>query len=199
MAAQVAERQRPYLRYVNTEGTFTVWDGRAWQRDQGKSAESRIGGDLELLGKLAEDGASRVSAPERRKAEAIAEALCSNGKAAAIKNILKEPGQNLGILTENLDRDPWVLNTPGGLPLGSGWMSAALQKRMRPAPHRTCSERGGWANAANEFVGTEKRLFSALVARKFKRHKRVPQGSGRVARGFLGIRLKDRQDLAVVA
>lgn len=112
LALKVVEAANPILRFVPAEGTWRVWSGGKWQPDAEMLAEDIVKGELRKIA-VRLDGQGG-SAQEQAKNIAEARAMCSGGKASAVR-LLVQSDRDIALKPEAFDYDKWVLNTPGGI------------------------------------------------------------------------------------
>jgi P4 family phage/plasmid primase-like protien len=112
LAKRVIERAGHRLRYMPEAGTWYVWDGSRWAKDAISRAEDVIKRELLLLA----DQALRhgVTPQEVAAAKRRAESICSAAKITAVRSIIQSD-PDVVVITEALDYNPWILNTPGGM------------------------------------------------------------------------------------
>ncbi len=88
------------LRYVDLSGKWLVWDGARWRRDDKKQFLTR---SREMLRAVADETADAK----------IKKAVRANKTISAVVTLAKAD-QRIALVVDDLDRDPWLLNTPGG-------------------------------------------------------------------------------------
>ena len=89
------------LRYVDVWGRWLTWDGTRWQFDDTLAAYD-----------LVRETCRTASAECNR--ENIAAALASAKTVAAVERLARSD-RRLAATVDQWDRDPWLLNTPGGI------------------------------------------------------------------------------------
>jgi putative DNA primase/helicase len=98
------------LRYSKPLGLWLEWDGSRWRPDQTGAIWRWAKETVRNLGREAAD-----TPDDRRRRSILRWALKSEEKkvmGASIELAWSEPG--ISIMPDELDRDPWVLNTPSG-------------------------------------------------------------------------------------
>jgi putative DNA primase/helicase len=98
------------LRYVGPWGSWLIWDGRRWRRDEKGEVVERA---KNVAAELWDDALRHTDATER--ARAVKWALTSEGAArveAMVKLARTDPA--IAIRPEQLDADPWLLNVQNG-------------------------------------------------------------------------------------
>jgi len=112
LADKVVEARSGELRFLPQQGVWLVWNGGRWQRDAELLAEDIVKQELRIVAsKLMMQGGS---AKEQREAQQIAVAICSAGKATAVRGLMQSD-RSIAVSVEALDHDPWQLNTPSGI------------------------------------------------------------------------------------
>jgi putative DNA primase/helicase len=113
IALAFAERHADHLRYVDRWGRWMWWDGYVWRSDDTLLAFSRA---RELCREIA----------VQCKVPKIAFAIASAKTVAAVERLARAD-RRLAATVDQWDRDPWLLNTPGGIvDLRTGTMRAAM-------------------------------------------------------------------------
>jgi P4 family phage/plasmid primase-like protien len=112
------------MRYLPEQGKYIVWDNARWQPDADLLAHDLVKrvlrrvSDTILRGQYGDVAA-------RKAAFAEAKALCSAGRAAAVLTMV-DSERAIATSVKHLDRDPWLLATPGGyVDLRTGEMKPA--------------------------------------------------------------------------
>lgn len=112
LADEVVRRRRGVLRFVPQKGCWLCWDGARWVIDAELLAEDIIKRELR---NLALEVIVRGVTPAEKKANlAVATAMCSAHKAAAVGQLIRSD-RNVAVGLESLDQGEWILNTPGGI------------------------------------------------------------------------------------
>lgn len=113
LADKIADQQGHRLRFVPLHGKWLVWETSYWRPDPAKRAEEIVN---RALMRLAEPLARRTDAAAKERAEGMRQAmqLNSTARASAVKAKMQTNGA-LALVPSQLDADPWVLNTPGGI------------------------------------------------------------------------------------
>ena len=101
LALAFAEMHVDDLRYVATWGQWFQWDGTRWERDTTLKAYD-----------LAREVCRKASARCNNNSNE-AKSLASASTASAVEKLAKSD-RRLAAKTDQWDRDPWLLNTPGG-------------------------------------------------------------------------------------
>ena len=101
LALRFAEQHAGRLRYVEVWGRWLTWDGTRWQFDDTLAAYD-----------LVRETCRTASAECNR--ENIAAALASAKTVAAVERLARSD-RRLAATVDQWDRDPWLLNTPGGI------------------------------------------------------------------------------------
>jgi P4 family phage/plasmid primase-like protien len=112
LAREVYKEHGHRIRYMAPARAWLVWDGSKWKRDATAEAEELAGFALDrIASELMTHGGS---ANEKRLNKAWTEVLGSAWKREAVLKFLKTD-QRIAITPEQLDADPWLLNTPLGI------------------------------------------------------------------------------------
>lgn len=120
LALRFTERHQHQLRYVAAWDRWLIWDGMRWARDERRRVfdySRKLCRDV-----LAEHLAEALTEPQRKS---LRKRL---GDAKTVYNVVKLAGSDPrhAVLVNQLDADPWLLNTPGGiLDLRTGEFRAA--------------------------------------------------------------------------
>ena len=101
IALEFATRHADTLRYVAKWGKWFVWDGACWRED----VKRRV---FTLARKLCREVARTANKPSIGKAIA-------NAKTRAAVVTLAGEDSRLVVTIDQWDKDPWVINTPGGV------------------------------------------------------------------------------------
>ncbi|GEO13537.1 phage/plasmid primase P4 [Microvirga aerophila] len=101
LALQFAEQHAHDLRFVASWSKWLIWTGTHWRPDDTLLA-------VHLVRKVCREAAAKCGDP--RAANALASA-----KAVSAVERLARADRRLAAAPEQWDRDPWLLNTPGGL------------------------------------------------------------------------------------
>lgn len=115
VAEQLAGRLSPSIRYVPEAAHWHVWNGTAWAMDRLNRAEYLIRQALvELAREQARVAHTEDTKERRKKILAFANQLQSRG---ALTRVVPELQAHpaLTLTVEDFDKDPWLLNTPGGV------------------------------------------------------------------------------------
>ena len=109
IAHQFAEIYGGELRYVPEWGRWLRWDGRVWQHDKTVSV-------IDLARGVCRDAATAVANSDAKDSQ-IARIKQRLGSAQTVWAVVRLAGTDPRIATavEQLDADPWKLNTPGGV------------------------------------------------------------------------------------
>ncbi|WP_053156194.1 phage/plasmid primase, P4 family [Pseudomonas sp. P1.8] len=142
------ELYRHKLRYCHTSGTWYVWDGNCWRRD-----------DIHLV----LDNARKVCR------------ACANGKPTYLRHAtvnaverLARSARALAVTAECWDTDPWLLGTPGGtVNLRTGELRHSSQgdfitRQTRVMPATQDVVPSLWLNFLNEATGNDPDLIRYL-------------------------------------
>ena len=113
LALQFSERHARDLRYVAAWGKWFKWTGKEWKRD-----------DTLLTLELARDLCRYVArlTPDRGKS------VASNRTVGAVLHLARADRRHAST-PELWDRNPWLLNTPAGMPLPSAHRRYAVHAR----------------------------------------------------------------------
>ena len=98
MAINFATRHANDLRYVPSWNRWLIWDGKRWTNDE----KLKVFTLARNLCREAANGANKGSA-----------AIASRKKVAAVEQMVRSD-QRLVVTIDELDADPWMLNTPTG-------------------------------------------------------------------------------------
>jgi putative DNA primase/helicase len=101
LALQFADRFERELRYVDSWGRWLRWDGTRWRFDDTLAA-------FDLARRICREAAATCNKQK------IAAALASAKTVAAVERLAKAD-RRLAATIDQWDREPWVLNTPGGI------------------------------------------------------------------------------------
>lgn len=166
LALQLGELWAPDARYVSPWAQWLIWDGQRWRQDDTLLHLTRTRG---FLRSVADGVVRRTRAGEMdwgtgdaeqdlAKAEAFAKRLRSAPQVAAVAGLARSNEQQAAG-TDLWDRDPWLLNTPGGLvDLRTG--------KLRPSdPAAYCTKLTAVAPAP---PGTSAPLWTAFLERIFR-------------------------------
>jgi putative DNA primase/helicase len=129
LALRFADRHANDLRYVPAWSRWLTWDGKRWAPDEKLKV-------FTLARNLCREAAN--------EANSGAAAIASRKKVAAVEQMARAD-QRLVVTIDDLDADPWVLNTPAGtLDLRSGKLRPhspddKLTKITGAAPDRSCA------------------------------------------------------------
>lgn len=99
----LAHQHAHRLRWVPSRGLWLTWDGARWRwcDDDGEATQLAV-------------ATLRAIAPDSDQvAKHVTRSLSRRGLEAMVKLAAKHP--DMRVAMEDLDADPWVLNTPGGL------------------------------------------------------------------------------------
>ena len=141
---------RDRLRYCHPWGTWLVWDGARWRRDDAgevvKLAKSAVA-KMYLIS--AHEGLNEELRPALRGAAAIIESR--EGKLLAMIRLAES---ELPVRPDELDRDPWLLNVANGtIDLRTGerreHRPGDLITKLAPVPHDTAAVCPHW----DRFIG----------------------------------------------
>jgi putative DNA primase/helicase len=100
LALEFARRYADDLRYVAVWGQWLIWDGARWKRDTTLRA-------FDLARSVCRDASAKCNSPN------LSNAIASAHTVAAVEKLAKAD-RCLAADVEQWDRDPWLLNTPGG-------------------------------------------------------------------------------------
>ena len=101
LALRFADKHANNLRYVDVWGRWLTWDGTRWQFDDTLAAYDLV------------RQTCRTASVECNR-ENIAAALASAKTVAAVERLARSD-RRLAATVDQWDRDPWLLNTPGGI------------------------------------------------------------------------------------
>jgi P4 family phage/plasmid primase-like protien len=101
LALTFSGRHAHELRYCDQHGAWYIWDGARWSRD----VKRRV---FTLARATCHDAAAGANTARDKAAVNSAKTV------AAVVNLARCDARH-AILAEDLDRDPWALNTPGGI------------------------------------------------------------------------------------
>lgn len=113
LAKAVVAARRGELRYVPQTGRFLVWHKGRWAVDAELLGEDIVKQELRAIGGALYQRAGG-SAAEKKAIEGQAKDICSAYRASAVATLVKSE-REIAIGIDQLDRDPWVLNTPDGI------------------------------------------------------------------------------------
>lgn len=164
LAERVVARQRRNLRYAPQQDLFYAWNGAVWQADAELLAQDIVKRELRAIAnEVLRIGATK---PEIKKSEERAHAICSSQKVPGVASLVKSD-RAIAVRMQNLDHDPWLLNTPAGhVDLTTG--------ELRPAdPDSLCTKSTGvppdfggacpqWLAFLDEACGRDAALVSYL-------------------------------------
>jgi hypothetical protein len=139
LALEFAHRYGGELRHVAAWGKWLIYDGRRWEFDETLKT-------FTLARTICRDNSKRCNSPTQAKS------IASARTRANVVSLARED-RRIAATMEQWDRDPWLLNTPGGtIDLRSGQMlphriDAYMTKLTAVTPQGTCP---GWT----EFLKT---------------------------------------------
>lgn len=112
LAEEVIRQFGGRIRYVPERGCFLVWSDGRWKVDAELLAEDLINQALRNVADLL----MRSGIDEKAQRSALKEArgICSAARAASVATILRSH-RTIAVSVGTMDRDPMVLNTPGGI------------------------------------------------------------------------------------
>jgi putative DNA primase/helicase len=98
------------LRHCETWGSWLIWDGRRWAKDDNSEVERRAKSTVRAIYREA----SQVENQERRKA--IAKHALDSEKKTRITHMidLAKSDSSIAVRPADFDRDPWLLNVQNG-------------------------------------------------------------------------------------
>jgi len=108
LTSRVMKVHRHELRYQPQNGQFLVWDGSRWRPDEHNETDAKITDVLR-----GESARALGTIDKAAKAERLATRCASNAARACVRTLLKSK-QEIVLLNDECDVDPWQLNTPGG-------------------------------------------------------------------------------------
>jgi putative DNA primase/helicase len=153
LALRFANQHASRLRYVAKWGTWFIWDGTRWQRDDTVAA-------FNMARTLC-----RVAATECNE-QKEAKKLASAATVAAVERLARAD-RRLAATIAQWDADPWLLNTPDGpVNLRSGDMRSHrpddyLTKSTTVAPNAECSIET-WLQFLSRATGKDAELIEYL-------------------------------------
>lgn len=114
-AARVSRAVEDRVRYVPETGRWHVWNGVAWSVDRTNHARYLIWQRLlALSARLSERAAMAPAAVESKAIARTAAKLQAHSTLTSVTALL-QIHPSLTAHTDVFDRDPWALNTPGGI------------------------------------------------------------------------------------
>lgn len=107
-AERLIHRHGRNLRYCWLWAKWLVWDGRRWVKDDS--------GEVYRLAKetVASIYREAAAAPDDETRKALAQHAVRSESGARIKEMVDLARSDVPVMPEELDADPWVLNTPNG-------------------------------------------------------------------------------------
>ena len=138
LADQFSTKYADDLAYVSKWGRWMLWDGTRWTHDE--TLRTRDMARMVARG-VASEAATRVDLG--KKAGSIATKLSSAATISSIESLARSDRRH-AVTAEQWDRDPWALNTPGGIvDLQTGTIRPARKddyatKITRVAPGGAC-------------------------------------------------------------
>jgi putative DNA primase/helicase len=151
LALEFARRYADDLRYVAVWGQWLIWDGTRWKRDTTLHA-------FDLARAVCREASAKCNSPN------VSKAIASAHTVAAVEKLAKAD-RRLTADTEQWDRDPRLLNTPGGtIELHTGKMREHRRndyctKRTAVAPVEGCPR---WLAFLDRVNGGDQQLASFL-------------------------------------
>jgi putative DNA primase/helicase len=141
LARKVIERAVGVLRYVPATGRWLVWAGSRWRTDDALRAEHLISTELTRIANVVEQqGATPKEIDANRKEAKI---IAGQKKLVAVTALVKA-NPAIALLPDQLDHDPWQLNTPAGIvDLKTGQLGPAAPDALCTKATAVAPEFGG--------------------------------------------------------
>ncbi|MDI3304631.1 MAG: phage/plasmid primase, P4 family [Burkholderia multivorans] len=109
LASRLLKRHAADIRHCEAIGGWLTWDGKRWNRAGDKTVRHWA---ARICKQASGQALDRISDP--KKAESVATRLASNAtKNAVVAYAADHPAVSVEL--DQLDADPWLLNTPGGV------------------------------------------------------------------------------------
>ncbi|NHK27612.1 hypothetical protein FF098_006830 [Parvularcula flava] len=148
--------RHPDLLFINEWNSWLIWTGQVWERDRSLRIKALFG---DLLNEIAID----FFTGERR----IMTKITSAATRVAVERIARAD-RRVAMLPGQLDANPWVLNTPGGIiNLRNGEMACHTQDQHQTritshGPARGKTDCPLWRRALDEWSGGDAELVAYL-------------------------------------
>ena len=147
------------LRYVKKWGTWLVWDGMRWAEEE-----------VDLTRAMARETARRIyseamTATSDKEAEALAKWARASSSADRMEKMVRVASWDPAVMTrpKEFDREPWELNTPGGiLDLKTGIVRAHAPSAMHTKLTATAVQEGNpirWLRFLDEIFDGDRELM----------------------------------------
>src|SRR5205823_443932 len=108
LAVEFEARHGDELRYIAKYHQWRAWTGTHWRLDDTLKVYDRVR-------RVCRDAADTAhSSLENSKAAKVAIILSSARTIAAVETIARSDQRRIAATADQWDRDPWLLNTPGG-------------------------------------------------------------------------------------
>jgi len=146
------------LRYQPQNDQFLIWDGSRWKPDLRNETNTRI---TDVLLKES----ARALMEIKKKGLSVAKVISSSGMMNRVRQLLKTK-QEIVLLNEQLDADPWLL----GVPEGTVDLKTGVVKTAEPQDNITKTTSVGpaqgaplrWNSFLDESTGGDFELFNYL-------------------------------------
>jgi putative DNA primase/helicase len=132
LALRFGDQHAHHMRYVAKWGTWLIFDGMRWECDETLKARG-------IARQICREAANSCNESERIKV------LIASRRTITAVEALAQADRRVAATTEKWDRDPWMINTPGGtidLHTGERWPHDAadyVTKKTAVTPDSHCA------------------------------------------------------------